>query len=459
MSSASTNRAKHPVHVSVMRLFKPKLHMEQAATSADMRLPSGLGNGFALTGMLSLPEEPGETYLGQQFRAFVRVTNTHSRPLSNVTLTVELVTPRVRHVFVDKRNKGKKHQKQESGGTIISPQTPQDLDVDKGLDMVIEHLLAEPGTHKLRVTVTYLWPETGVSDTCVKQYPVRVDKPISVNLRTRTRGELTLVEAQLQNTTSEPVLLDTVKFVPASVFSVRDLGLGMELNSVTSFNGFSTKAEDGETSNEDQPMKLTGASNLVRSIVQSPTDQERAHLLPSEVQHYLFQISPKLDMDADAESKQSKRDISSVSTVGRISMVWKTCMGETAKLQTARIERDVPSRMGIEMTIHGCPGRMKLGCRYEFTGKITNYGPKAVGVRLDWREHQSQGLFACELSRKIFPKIEAGKSVEFPVVFVPLSPGLQVLGGAEITNLETKKAHILEKLASVFVVNEASESE
>ena len=98
------------MHVSVMRLFKPKLHMEHPppaehvvgarggerqthAPTGGTAPPLGLGNGFALTGLLSLPEEPGETYLGQQFRAFVRVTNTHSRPLKNVTLTVELRTP------------------------------------------------------------------------------------------------------------------------------------------------------------------------------------------------------------------------------------------------------------------------------------------------------------------------------------------------------------------------------
>ena len=122
---------------------------------------SGLGNGFALTGLLSLPEQPGETYLGQQF-SLCGVTNTHSRPLKKVALTVELRTPRVRHVFVDKRSNGGARQRRLNNGAAggdISPVAPQDLAVDAGLDMVIEHLLAEPGTHKLRVTVSYIWPE------------------------------------------------------------------------------------------------------------------------------------------------------------------------------------------------------------------------------------------------------------------------------------------------------------
>ena len=483
------------MHVSVMRLFKPKLHMEHPppaehvvgarggerqthAPTGGTAPPLGLGNGFALTGLLSLPEEPGETYLGQQFRAFVRVTNTHSRPLKNVTLTVELRTPRVRHVFVDKRQKSKRRASRRGssgglgGGGTVTPAAPQDLAVDAGLDMVIEHLLAEPGTHKLRVTVTYLWPETGISDTCTKTYPVRVDKPISVNLRTRTRGEQTLVEAQLQNTTSESVLLDTVKFVPAPLFSSADLGVGMDSDSRTYF-GTSTRdgstsvnggdlaevkgcSSDGDHGGSRQLSACTAASTLVRSIVQPPREQERVRLLPSEVHHYLFQVRPRVGASKAADEQhdgqnQNPPDVNKISTVGRISMVWKTCMGETAKLQTAPIERDVPSHTGIDMILQGCPGRMRLGQRYDVVGKITNYNKRPTGVRIDWHEDRAQGIFVCEFSRKLFPKLGHEQSIEFPVVFVPLVPGLQKVGGVEITDLETKKAHIIEKLASVWV--------
>jgi hypothetical protein len=92
-----------------MRLFKPPFNSEPTPSSSNLRTDDDLGNTFPLTGLLALPETPGETYLGQHFNAFIRITNTHSRPLKGVKLTVELVTPQVRHVFTDKRLKKKKN--------------------------------------------------------------------------------------------------------------------------------------------------------------------------------------------------------------------------------------------------------------------------------------------------------------------------------------------------------------
>jgi hypothetical protein len=218
----SGTKARHPIHVAVMRLFKPPFNVEEVPPTNTLNSDWNLGNSFSLSGLLALPKSPGETYLGQHFNAFVRITNTHSRPLKSVKLTVELITPRVRHVFKDKRvEKTKNNPKNQ----------PVELPVDGGLDIVIQHLLVEQGTHRLRVTVSYVWPETNVSDTCEKKYPVIVERPISVNLRTRNMPNtnnysddlgMTLVEAQLQNTTSENVLLDTVRFVSNDGFTAND---------------------------------------------------------------------------------------------------------------------------------------------------------------------------------------------------------------------------------------------
>ena len=70
------------------------------------------------------------------------------------------------------------------------------------------------------------------------------------------------------------------------------------------------------------------AEALVQSIIQPSTEQERVRLLPSEVQHYLFQVSPRTGAGEERESgdeNQKQQDVS-MTKVGRISMVWKTCM-------------------------------------------------------------------------------------------------------------------------------------
>jgi len=441
------SKARHPIHVAVMRLFKPPFSSEPAPPVPMLRSEWDLGNTHALSGLLTLPETPGETYLGQHFNAFVRITNTHSRPLKSVKLTVELVTPRVRHVFTDKRDATK------------SKSQPVELAVDDGLDIVIEHLLVEQGTHRLRVTVSYVWPETGASDTCVKQYPVRVERPISVNLRTRTRPDQnqnqTLVEAQLQNTTSENVLLDTVRFAPAPGFVAKNLGMEMQAEQHMCLNVMPLGSEEigcvGKVVDDDGRQKNTRAPLLQRIIRRQQDEQERILLRPSQIHQYLFQI--KAQDEKDKTQVQKKPAVVAANKVGRISMVWKTTMGETAKLQTAFIERELPEKKGVELTlVSQFPGTMVLGERYCLRGRLTNHTTLSTSVRVNFGgEHQLGGIVVCGWSCKIFDSINAKSSLEFDFDVTPMEAGLQSLGGAVLEDIGTGVKSSVDKLATVFV--------
>ena len=437
-----------------MRLFKPPFSIE---SSTALRSDSDLGNTFSLSGLLTLPKTPGETYLGQHFNAFVRITNTHSRPLKSVKLTVELVTPRVRHVFKDKRvDKMKTNPKNQ----------PVELAVDAGLDIVIEHLLVEQGTHRLRVTVSYVWPETGVSDTCIKQYPVKVEKPISVNLRTRRlpgsstagsdsggngngngneNGGTTLVEAQLQNTTSENVLLDTVRFAPSPGFTATNLGIeiqaedhscllnvqGLDVEEIGQVGSIAvndsaaaatatttTTTTGGSVSRP--PSSPIFPSSLIQRIISNPSlqqEQERLLLRPSQVHRYLYAVAPEKNSKTTTETK-----------VGRISMVWKTTMGETARLQTALIEREIPPRLGVELSIRNCPTSMVLGNKYTLHCALINHTSAASKMQVDFGNGvKGGGIVVSGCSCKIFDAVVGGQT-DFHIDVVPLEAGLQSFG-------------------------------
>ena len=99
------------------------------------------------------------------------------------------------------------------------------------------------------------------------------------------------------------------------------------------------------------------------------------------------------------------------------------------------------------MTIHGCPGELRLGQSYKMDAKITNYNNRPTGVRIDWHEDESQGIFACELSRRVFPKLEYEESVEFPCCLCAscLACIVWAVSRLRIWN------DVVEKLASVFV--------
>ena len=63
----------------------------------------------------------------------------------------------------------------------------------------------------------------------------KVERPISVNLRTKTTEGITLVEAQLQNTTSEDVLLDTVRFATLPGFVATNMSAGLHTGEIVCF--------------------------------------------------------------------------------------------------------------------------------------------------------------------------------------------------------------------------------
>ena len=62
-------------------------------------------------------------------------------------------------------------------------------------------------------------------------------------------------------------------------------------------------------------------------------------------------------------------------------MVWKTTMGETAKLQTEIVERDLPSTAGVDVVFLDCPATMILGWKYTLKGRLYNHGNVEADVR------------------------------------------------------------------------------
>ena len=87
-------------------------------------------------------------------------------------------------------------------------------------------------------------------------------------------------------------------------------------------------------------------------------------------------------MTEKEEEEEEKRRISRMTKkIGRISMVWKTTMGETAKLQTEIVERDLPSTAGVDVVFLDCPATMILGWKYTLKGRLYNHGNVEADVR------------------------------------------------------------------------------
>ena len=114
-ASAHVSSSQHPLNITVMRLNKPTLHINRPLASPLLRNMHTVDGAHAVTNLLSLPDTPGDTYLGQVFSAYVRATNMHDTPVKNVKVTVEMHTPTARVSLKDKRATGTGQSQQGQG--------------------------------------------------------------------------------------------------------------------------------------------------------------------------------------------------------------------------------------------------------------------------------------------------------------------------------------------------------
>jgi hypothetical protein len=139
-------------------------------------------------------------------------------------------------------------------------------------------------------------------------------------------------------------------------------------------------------------------------------------------------------------------------------MVWKTTMGETARLQTAMIEREMPKRSGIELSLIEKPmDTMILGKRYTLKCKLINHKSRATDIRVRFGATKMDGIAVCGKSSLIFNGVKgSGGSIEFNVDVTSLEAGLQIFGGGSnsiiLDDMLGGQSTPVGVLASVFVV-------
>jgi len=167
MSSA----APAPPTLRVMRLYKPKLHTQKRG---------GMPGAMRLTSALVLPDSFGSIYKGQTFVAYVSVLNAEEAPapeLLDVVVSAKLQAPSAkRAVELKDVSAARVAAARKEGYDPDSWRTPEmgkrkrkdnpaaRVDPGENVDMIVEHGLAECGTHTLRVSVSYRLPGDASSD-------------------------------------------------------------------------------------------------------------------------------------------------------------------------------------------------------------------------------------------------------------------------------------------------------
>lgn len=124
--------------VRVMRLYKPGLHSSALSLVSDINT-----HDHSLSGHLLLPDNFGDIYIGENFRAYIAVVSGNSSIIREVNL--HLLTSNLALDLQDTRN-----------GITHKDETKSDSESLGYTDFIISHRLQEVGTHTLRVTVQYI---------------------------------------------------------------------------------------------------------------------------------------------------------------------------------------------------------------------------------------------------------------------------------------------------------------
>ena len=255
-SAAGSSSEDHSLSFRVMRLARPEfkpsfstLRCELNGNSVGEVTPhDGDGVDWSSTvqlghpteicdlgGSLVLPQSFGSIQLGETFSCYISLGNVSSKPVTNISIRVELQTERQRRNIFENTSK-----------------PLETLAPGQRYDFIIQHDVKELGTHTLVCSSVYTeggtpraesqvpgeapteggagTPQSGERKYLPQWYKFKVTNPFVVRMKVRTVSaslkQRTFVEACLENATSDPLLLDVVKFEQTEEYRLLDLDTG-----------------------------------------------------------------------------------------------------------------------------------------------------------------------------------------------------------------------------------------
>ncbi|XP_045447881.1 trafficking protein particle complex subunit 13 [Melitaea cinxia] len=394
---------EHLVALKVMRLTKPALISPKIVTCDFKDLPGNILNNFLkddATSILQLetvtagqflllPQSFGNIYLGETFSCYVCVHNETSHPVQSVSIKADLQTSSQRIPLTTQQN-----------------QSPIMLDVDETLSDVIHHEVKDLGTHILVCEVTYMSNYNTLS-SFRKFFKFEVMKPLDVKTKFyNAESDDVFVEAQVQNITSGPIILEQVSLESSNQFAVKSL-------------------------NEDSNgLSVFGEVTLLQ---------------PQESCQYLYCLTPKENISKDIKL------IASAKNIGKLDIVWRSNLGEKGRLQTSQLQRMTPDYGDIRVTYENLPSKIPVDEPFNFRCKVANASDRTLDLILKLRTLQDSSLLWCGISNRKLGPLEPGKVTYVNLTAIPITSGLHNITGVSLVDLFLKRTYDYDDLASVYV--------
>ncbi|XP_038048342.1 trafficking protein particle complex subunit 13-like isoform X2 [Patiria miniata] len=366
--------------------------------SPHLGLPAGLEH-FGVGELLMLPQNFGSIYLGETFSSYVSVHNDSSHVVKEIQLKTDLQTSSQRLTLSG------------SGTTPHSELSPAQC-----IDEVIHHEVKELGTHILVCAVSYTTP-SGENMYFRKFFKFQVLKPLDVktkfyNAEDYVSDEVYL-EAQIQNITQSPMVMERVLLEPTAEYTVKELNVIEPDNksSETTFGSFS-------------------------------------YLNPLDTRQYLYCLKAKPLPGSDKPAV-----IKGVSNIGKLDIVWKTSMGERGRLQTSQLQRMAPGYGDVKLNVTGVPDSITIEKPFQIQCRITSCCERTMDLKLVLNNTEN-GLMWLGVSGRQLGKLGPGGSMDIELTLLATIPGLQSVSGLRLTDTYLKRTYEHDDVAQIFVYSE-----
>lgn len=225
------------------------------------------------------------------------------------------------------------------------------------------------------------------------------------------------LEAQVQNITSSPMVMESVKLEPSTIYTV------------TNLNTIQDK--------EKRDSAVSGEECSSESVFGM-----RSYMNPNDTRQYLYKLTP---------TAPAFKNTKVTNAVGKLDIVWRTAFGERGRLQTSQLQRVPPPILDIKISVIEIPDAVLVEKRFSLKIRLRNTCDRKMDLKLFMTKIKDGGLMWCGTSGKNLGNLLPGNIVELQLNLLPLAAGLQSVGGLQIVDTLSSRTYELDNLAQVFV--------
>jgi len=262
-------------------------------------------------------------------------------------------------------------------------------------------------TYSLVCSATYVKTD-GEKKYFRKFFKFQVENPLDIKTNTYNYGNDIFLEVQINNTSKQALYMDSIEFHPTQLFT------STTINPPT--NDFhQNKSEE-----------------LAKIIYMKPTN----------VKQFLYKLQPKNPDDPAAKNAEN---------IGFMEIVWKSALGDTGRLKKDPIQRKIPSKSEVEVSLVGIPAVIELEKPFTVQCVITNRSGGLLIPRLFLLKEKMSGIMLNGISGLNLGQLQQNATKTVPLTLFPLKLGVQKITGIRVVETQTDKKYDFDNIVDVFV--------